>query len=463
MKPIGRVPFTGIGVGLAALKVGLDYGVAKAFAHPYSLLYYVSPMDAPLFHPGEHTKYYAAMWGVALPFIAIGVWLTVRRLIDAALPPWLALLFFAPFANLIFFALCAFAPSRPGLAEKRAMPEQPIYRESGQPVTIPLPERRPAATLFMSAGLGAVVSLAILGISVGVLKEYGAALMIGSPTISGFATGAFIARLEPNAKWKRAATATLVSCLITFAAIAAFAVEGLVCLGMALPLILPPAFLGAYIGFQMGRAIGPKQVPAAVVGGVMLLPLIFALEKANPLPPLVPDPVATEIVIDAPRERVYPLIERVAEMGEPTETMFQVGIAYPMRATLDEDRVGAVRRCEFNTGTALETVTVLDAPSRFAFHIDTQPDPMREATLYQGPRQPHLDGYVRNVEGIFELESLPDGKTKVTAKSVYRVSMTPESYWRLWSDAAIHAIHGRVLTHVKARAEASDPTRLAAR
>jgi uncharacterized membrane protein YhaH (DUF805 family) len=463
MKPIGRLPFTGIGVGLAALKIGLDYAVAKAFSHPYSLLYYVSPMDAPLFHPGDQTKYYAAMWGVALPFIAIGVWLTVRRLIDAALSPWLALLFFAPFANLIFFALCAFAPSRPGIAENRAMPEQPIYRESGKPVTMPTVERRPAATLLMSAGLGAVVSLGILGISVGVLKEYGAALMIGSPTISGFATGAFIARLEPTAKFKRAAQATLVSCLVTFAVIVAFAVEGLVCMAMALPLILPPAFLGAYIGFQMGRAVGPKRVPAAIVGGILSLPLIFALEKANPLPALQPAPVATDITIDAPRERVFPLIERVADMGEPTETLFRVGISYPIRATLDDDRVGAVRRCEFNTGTALETVTVLDAPNHFAFHIDSQPDPMREATLYQGPRQPHLDGYVRNVEGIFDLESTPDGKTHVTAKSVYRVSMTPEWYWRLWSDEAIHTIHERVLTHVKARAEASDPTRLAAR
>ena len=463
MKPIGRLPFTGIGIGLAALKVGLDYGVAKTFSHPYSLLYYVSPMDAPLFHPGDQTKYYAAMWAVAVPFIAVGVWLTVKRLIDAALSPWLALLFFVPFANLIFFALCAFAPSRPGLAENRAMPEQPIYRESGQPVTLPQVERRPAATLLMSAGLGAVVSLGILGISVGVLKEYGAALMIGSPTISGFATGAFIARLEPNAKWKRAATATLVSCLITFAVIVAFAVEGLVCLTMALPLILPPAFLGAYIGFQMGRTIGPKHVPSAVVAGVLSLPLIFALEKASPLPPLEPAPVTTEITIDAPKERIFPLLERVADMGEPTETLFRVGIAYPIRATLDEERVGAVRRCEFNTGTALETVTVLDAPSHFAFHIDTQPDPMREATLYQGPRQPHLDGYVKNREGIFDLESLPDGKTRVVARSKYQVSMTPEWYWRLWSDAAIHTIHGRVLTHVKARAEASDPTRLATR
>ena len=83
---------------------------------------------------------------------------------------------------------------------------------------------------------------------------------------------------------------------------------------------------------------------------------------------------------------------------------------------------------------------------------------MREATLWDGPRQPHLDGYVRNVRGQFTLESipgpLPGGRTRVVGRSWYTVRMTPEWYWRIWSDAVIHTIHGRVLDHVKARAEA---------
>jgi len=31
--------------------------------------------------------------------------------------------------------------------------------------------------------------------------------------------------------------------------------------------------------------------------------------------------------------------------------------------------------------------------------------------------------------------------------------MWPTSYWQLWSDQIIHAIHRRVLTHVKQLAE----------
>ena len=31
--------------------------------------------------------------------------------------------------------------------------------------------------------------------------------------------------------------------------------------------------------------------------------------------------------------------------------------------------------------------------------------------------------------------------------------MFPQAYWSLWSDALIHAIHGRVLEQIKRRAE----------
>ena len=452
MKPLGRLPFVAAGGLLSCLKVGVDFGVARAFGHPFSLLYYVSPIDAPLFHPGENHRFYAAMWASAIPFIAIGVWLTVRRMVDAALSPFLALLFFVPFANLLFFALAAVAPSRPITAPQR-IPEQDAYRQSGKAVDIPTPARSPGAVLFMSAGLGTVVGLGALAVSVGIFREYGAALMLGAPVISGFATGAFYARLDPRGKFQRAAVATFVTCTLTLGVIMVFAIEGVVCLAMAFPLLVIPAFVGSYIGFSMARAVGARAVPPTIAAGVMLLPAVFALEHLNPMPPLTPPPVMTEIIVDAPPERVFPNVVRVSEMPPPKELLFRVGVSYPLRATMSEDRVGATRTCEFNTGTALETVTRYDAPGHFAFHIDSQPDPLREQTLYHTVRQPHLDGYVRNLEGIFDLEALPGGKTRVRAQSIYVVSMGPETYWRLWSDASIHAIHGRVLAHIKEESE----------
>jgi hypothetical protein len=111
--------------------------------------------------------------------------------------------------------------------------------------------------------------------------------------------------------------------------------------------------------------------------------------------------------------------------------------------------------CEFTTGTVLETIDRWEPGRALGFTIDKQPDPMRELTLYDGIRQPHLDGAVQNVRGELVITPLPGGGSRLTAMSWYRVSLAPERYWRVWSDIAIRAIHRRVLTAVKARAHES--------
>jgi hypothetical protein len=73
---------------------------------------------------------------------------------------------------------------------------------------------------------------------------------------------------------------------------------------------------------------------------------------------------------------------------------------------------------------------------------------MREWTWYEGPRPPHLDGYLRSTRGQFVLESLPGGRTRLIGRTWYTLRMSPEPYWRLWSDRIIHTIHMRVLDHV---------------
>lgn len=130
-QPLARLPYLVAGLALFALKTAIDFGISKAFDRPYSLLFYVSPMDAPLFRPGDSLSFWMALWGVAIPFIFIGVILTLRRLRDASLSPWLSLLFFVPFANLLFFGVAAAAPShRAEPGEKTVAFAHMAYRAS---------------------------------------------------------------------------------------------------------------------------------------------------------------------------------------------------------------------------------------------------------------------------------------------------------------------------------------------
>jgi uncharacterized protein YndB with AHSA1/START domain/uncharacterized membrane protein YhaH (DUF805 family) len=456
-RPLSRLGYLAWGVALFALKIAVDYGVAAAFHHAYSVLFYVSPIDAPLLRPGEDVAYWATLAATTLPFAVMGVGLTVRRLRDAGMSPAFAVLFFTPFANLLFFLAMVAAPSRPAAH----VPAQPAYREPGRPLTVGTPARSKSAALWMSAVLGAVVALGAFAVSVGLLRSYGAALMIGAPVVGGFATGAFYVRLRPEGKFAEAVLASLLSSVLGVAGLLLTAGEGAVCIMMVLPLFLLPSLLGVFVGFYACQAMPPRTVDTTIAGAMLLLPLLMGVEHLNPLPPLAPEPVTTELTIDAPPERVWAAVAEVADMEKPDTLPFTAGIAYPIRATLDAPRVGAVRRCEFSTGMALETVERWDPPRELVFHIDTQPDPMVEQTLWRGPRQPHLDGYVRNQRGQFVLEPLAGGRTRLVARSWYTVSITPETYWRVWSDEVIHAIHHRVMDHAKARAEAAARTPLA--
>ncbi len=114
---IGRGRYLFTGVLLFAVKHLLDRLVAmKVFGLSWSLFNYwvfgeSSKIDET---PYGRLKFYGTLVALAIPFIWVGVVLTLRRLRDAGLPLWLVALFFLPFINLLFFLLLSIMPSREG-------------------------------------------------------------------------------------------------------------------------------------------------------------------------------------------------------------------------------------------------------------------------------------------------------------------------------------------------------------
>jgi len=453
VKPLGRLPYLLVGASLFGVKIAIDYAVATLFHRAYSPLFYLSPIDAPLFRPSESPAYWFAMWGVALPFIGVGVYLTARRLLDARLSPWLNVLFFMPFANLLFFVAAAAAPTRVA-PEAEQLPEQGLYRHGGgKGVALAAPARNATASVFLAGLLGSVIGLGAVGISVWLMRSYGAALMLGAPVISGFATSTFYVRFQPEKGfWAGAARATLVSFAISFTVIIGFALEGLGCLVMALPLIVPVVLLGSFIGYALakegaGRGMAPACAP------FVLLPLLLGAERGQPQTALRVDAVESAVVVDAPPDAVWKRVVAFPPLPPPDEPIFEAGIAAPLRATIDGEGPGAIRRCVFTTGTFVEPIEVWSPGRELSFSVTDQPDPMREMTLWNSVRPPHLSGYLETTRGQFLLEPLPGGKTRLVGRTWYRTRLEPQGYFRLWGDAIIHQIHLRVLRHVAALAE----------
>lgn len=124
-----------------------------------------------------------------------------------------------------------------------------------------------------------------------------------------------------------------------------------------------------------------------------------------------------------------------------------------MEAVIHGEGVGAIRHCIFTTGSFIEPIEVWDPPRELRFGVTSTPDPMQEWTLWNGPRPPHLDGYLQSTRGQFLLEPLAGGRTRLVGRTWYRTNMVPDAYWRLWSDPIIHTIHMRVLRHVAGLSE----------
>jgi hypothetical protein len=456
VAPLGRAPYAALGVVLTLLKFGVDALVAHHYGRDFTWLNYVDPTTAPLFRHGEMPAYWSMLAYTTAPFVALGVYLTLRRLRDAGASPWLVFFFFVPFANLLFFVATALLPPTRTSLVTTAKASEP-FRAQDSPIVIPGKPRGPMAAVLYAAALGSVAALGAFGVSVGLLGRYGYGLALGTPFIAGFVAGAALPRLLPSARFVDAFLATVFTLVISVGLVIVFALEGLGCLVVFLPLLILPAGLGAAMGFAVGREFPPREHSVSITAGMLLLGLTFVAEAAVPAPPDAAPMVETRLAIDAPPAVVWPLVVAVDEMPPPTEFPFLAGISYPMHATLDAARVGAIRRCTFNTGDALETVTTWEPPHRLVFTIDRQPDPLRELTLYRSVRQPHLDGAVRNRVGEFELLPLDGGaRTLLVGRSWYETSLRPAVYWEAYAESIIHTIHRRVMTTVKRRAEAAD-------
>src|SRR5439155_1700923 len=252
---------------------------------------------------------------IALPFLWIGVSMTMRRAVDAGASPWVALLFFVPGLNLVLMLALCLPPSRPrGISTTQSAV---------------------ADDRFKSAMLGVGASLAITFLSIAVAvylrRRYSAGLFLG---------------VEPH------------------------------------------------------RAPPSHEVVTVVE--------IAAL----------PDVVWRHVV-------TFP------DLPPPTEVLFRAGVAAPLRARIEGHGVGAVRYCDFTTGSFVEPITAWDENRLLAFDIIAQAPPMTEWSPYRNVNPPHLDGYFRATHGEFRLTPLPGGRTRLEGRTAYVVDMFPQRYWTL--------------------------------
>ena len=439
---IARLPFLGWAALLFAIKYNVDRLVIYSwFGRQWSVFSYlrqpVPGLAGP--SPAQNPRELAILLAVSLPFLLVGVLLSLKRLRSARLPLWLAVLFAVPILKWFLFAALAIVPERP----------------HAPPVPAPAARWLPRSKLGSAAlAVGLTVPLALVTcfVSTQLLQRYGWALFVGMPFCIGFLSAMIHGAREPRRLRECLAVAALAVGL-TAAFLLVLAFEGAICLVMAAPLGLGLGAIGAIAGHAV-QSVRQHHAPAQVFGlPILALPLMFGSEALRPGPPPVFEEV-TAIEVNAPVEVVWRHVVEFSQLPPPHELMFKLGIAYPIRAEIQGRGVGAVRHCLFSTGAFVEPITVWDEPRRLKFSVTSNPAPLEEWTPYHDIHPPHLHGFLVSEGGQFLLTPLPGGRTRLEGTTWYRHTMWPATYWRLWSDQIIHSIHQRVLSHVRDLAEA---------
>ena len=441
---IGRARYLATGLILFALKHNIDRLLAAAYGYPWGIFnYWIFDGASGIAKlTDQDAWFYGALVLVALPFVWAGTMLTLRRLRDAGLPLWFVIFFFLPFLNLIFFVILSAIPSSEPLSDRSRLTSR-IGRL--------IPESEFGSAIF-GILFTTILAVATTVFSAEGLGNYGWGVFVGIPFFLGLNSTLIYGYHRPRSIGKCLLVATLSTALVGVA-LFAVAVEGVICLAMALPLAVVVSIFGGVIGFviQQRPTVSPSTMRVVSVAFLLMPGAIVFEHVVGETPPLYE--VKTSVVIKAAPETVWNHVVSFSQLAPPTERMFKTGIAYPIRADIRGRGVGAVRHCVFSTGEFVEPITVWDEPRLLRFDVTSQPRAMEELSLYRDLRPPHVENYLISRQGQFALTSFPDGSTRLEGTTWYQNRFWPAPYWHLWSDYIIHNIHKRVLLHIKTSAE----------
>jgi hypothetical protein len=436
-RGFGRERYFQAGLSLMLLKYSVDalliyLWAGVAWTPVDYVLSLASLADAKASSFPSALSFTLLIWTV--PFVWTGVVLSVRRARDAALPLWLIVFFFIPGANYVLMLTLGLWPSAPEGARTPPDDRPEPYRA------------RHALLLGTAAGVATGVALGASATLV--IESYGLSVFVVTPFVSA-ATAAFIAaKLDPHLESSTPVVlTTLVSLFGTFVVIA---FEGVVCLVMAMPLMIPIALLGGLLGHALAKARASGATIALMIAATASGQAVDAAGTTT----APARETLTSIEIAASPKDVWRNVVSFADIQAAPSWLFRTGLAYPLRARIDGHGVGAIRHCEFTTGAFVEPITAWEEPLRLAFDVISQPPPLREWSPYRTLYPPHLDGFFKTSRGEFRLVPLAGGRTRLEGRTWYSLRMQPEGYWTFIADAILHRIHARVLNHIKQEAEA---------
>lgn len=227
--------------------------------------------------------------------------------------------------------------------------------------------------------------------------------------------------------------------------------EGGICVAMASPFLFAGAAIGSSLTVTMLRRRSMRAGPPLMIA----LPLMMAPFEPHIVYDAVEEQVVSVIEIDAPVSEVWSNTVEIRNIApselKPTFSHNLVGSPKPVDARMEGTGIGAVRQLEWTHGVRFEEVVTDWQQDRrlawdFRFTQDSIPDRV----------EAHIDvdsAYLKIASGDYVLEALPEGRTRLTLTTRYRMATPINAYCKLWGKIFLNDFHSTVLKVVKDRSE----------
>jgi uncharacterized membrane protein YhaH (DUF805 family) len=326
---------------------------------------------------------------LALAYLLAVTWtlavLAFRRPADADIPEWIAVFVIPPIVQIpVMIALGALPP--------RAASEPTPVAEAVAPNSVWL-----AAVQGMLAGM----ALTLASVAVGALffGAYGYGIFIAAPFVVG-ATAGYLANRNGDIGTLRTEQLAAAATALGGAALVVAALEGIICIVMASPLVLAVALMGGMFGRDV--AVSSRRSSHQTLLSVTLLPLVFAVDTVTSATTF--DTTET-ILIGAPALVVRNAITHMDTLDAPLALPIRFGVAYPLGGKIEGEGVGATRFGQFSTGTAVEHITEWMTDRKLAFTVLKNVPAMHELSPYSEVHAPHVRGYFTTFVHEFRADS----------------------------------------------------------
>jgi hypothetical protein len=149
---------------------------------------------------------------------------------------------------------------------------------------------------------------------------------------------------------------------------------------------------------------------------------------------------STSVTMQATPEQAWAAIQFYEQVKHRPPLLLRITPTFrPAYTTGRSGQVGDVKICVYERGRLAKQVTEVVPGRRLAFRVIEQTDIQNRG--------------VKLLDGSFDFEPLPDGRTRVTLTTRYQPLLEPRFAFLPAEDLAVHTLHGHVLSGMSQDAE----------